>query len=277
MALHFELTLEDQDRMVNFLSSRYSDIEILSILRKLGLDKDNIYNKYVPKKVNCENLVDTVLQQELSEKLLLLLQSEKFFRSSFLEEFGHLKYLINEETFQNNTTKIYEKVVSSDSMPISEWIDSCKEKMVLILGKDSPNEYLRNLKKIADIVESIGYQPIIIKMEPEIDIKTNEEKMLTYAALARFVIIEKSEPAGQIDEAKICAFNRLPSIWIQKEGTGDTWMQGDYEVDFKNIKTFTYEESSLKQCLEKGIHWVEGFLKAKKAQLNRLYPWRSEN
>lgn len=51
LALHFELTLEDQDRMVNFLSSRYSDIEILSILRKLGLDKDNIYNKYVPKKV----------------------------------------------------------------------------------------------------------------------------------------------------------------------------------------------------------------------------------
>lgn len=276
LALLFKLSYEDQDKMVNFLTSKYSDTEILSILRQLGINKDSIYNKYTPKIINCENLVEAIMQQDLSEKLLLLLQSQKFYRSSFLEEFGHLEYLISEKTFQNNTKQIYKLIPSNNTMPINEWIDSCKTKLVLILGKDSPNEYLENLQKIADILENKGYQPILIKKQPEVETITNEEKMLAYASLARFVIIEKSEAAGQIDEAKICAFNRIPSIWIQKEGFGDTWMQGDYEVDFKNIKTFNYEDSSLEQCLDQGINWVEGYLKEKTVQLNALYPWRSE-
>ncbi len=276
LALLFNLSYEDQDKMVNFLTAKYSDTEILSILRNLGINKDSIYNKYTPKKINCENLVEAIMQQDLSEKLLLLLQSQKFYRPSFLEEFGHLEYLISENTFQNNTTQIYNLIPSNNTMPINEWIDSCKTKVVLILGKDSPTEYLEKLQEIANIVERKGYQPILIKKQPEVETITNEEKMLAYASLARFVLIEKSEAAGQIDEAKICAFNRLPSIWIQKEGVGDTWMQGDYEVDFKNVKTFKYEDISLEQCLDQGINWVEGYLKEKTAHLNALYPWRSE-
>lgn len=276
LALLFKLSYEDQDKMVNFLSSKYSDAEIISILRQLGINKDSIYNKYTPKITNCENLVEAIIQQDLSEKFLFLLQLPKFYRPSFLEEFGHLEYLISEKTFQKNIPKLYKLETNNTIIPINEWITACKTKMVLILGKDSPDEYLENLQVISSVVESKGYQPILIKMQPEVETITNEEKMLAYASLARFVIIEKSDAAGQIDEAKICAFNRLPSIWIQKEDLGDTWMQGDYEVDFKNIKTFKYEDSSLRQCLDEAISWVERFLEEKTYYLNALYPWRRE-
>lgn len=274
LALLFKLSYQDQDKAVNFLSSKYSEVEILSILRQLGINKESVYNKYAPKIMNCDNIVEAILQQDLSEKFLLLLQSKKFYRPSFIEEFGHLGFVIREETFKNSTQQIYNLLSNEEKMPIDDWVASCKSKVVLILGKDSPEEYLKYLEDVASKVESRGYQPLLIKKQPEVETITNEEKMLAYASLARFIIIEKSEAAGQIDEAKICAFNRLPSIWIQKEGTGDTWMQGDYEVDFKSIKTFKYDDSSLEKCLDQGIDWVEGYLKEKANQLNTLYPWR---
>ncbi|WP_143525664.1 hypothetical protein [Salimicrobium flavidum] len=63
--------------------------------------------------------------------------------------------------------------------------------------------------------------------------------------MERFVSIEKSEPAGQIDEAKICAINRFSAIWLQKEEEGGTWMHGDYEVDLRNIKVGNYKEENI--------------------------------
>lgn len=46
----FKLSYEDQDKTINFLNSKYSDTEILSIIRQLGIDKDTIYTPYLPKK-----------------------------------------------------------------------------------------------------------------------------------------------------------------------------------------------------------------------------------
>ncbi len=101
-----------------------------------------------------------------------------------------------------------------------------------------------------------------------------KKKMLAYASISRFVIIEKSYPAGQIDEAKICAINRFPTIWLQKEGMGDTWMQGDYHIDQRSIQLFKYKDKNVKGKLEEAVKWVEQFIKEKSESLNDLYPWR---
>lgn len=272
----FKLSFEDQDKIIDFLNEKYSDSEILSLIRHLGINKNNIYTQFVPRKMNCANLVDTILQQDLSEKLLILLQSEKFFRPSFIHYFSHLKPIITDDLIQNKTPQIQSVYNHNVSDNLEEWLQKCKNNTVLILGKDSPDEYMEKLKNIAGIIEKMGYQPILIKIQPEVESISNEEKMLAYAAISRFIIIEKSEAAGQIDEAKICVFNRLPSIWLQKEGYGDTWMQGDYEVDFKFIKTFKYNEDNIENCLTTGVNWIEDYIKDKSSKLNTLYPWRNK-
>jgi hypothetical protein len=229
-----------------------------------------------PRKSFVKKITETVIERDKSEELLLLLQSKDFYRPSLLIEFSHLGLMepISEKKISEYSNVIFSTDDESKITKVGDWIKDCKNRLVLILGKDSPYEYMDELENISKFVADMGYYPILIKKQPEVDSLTNEEKMLAYAALSRFVIIEKSEPAGQIDEAKICAINRSPAIWIQKENMGDTWMQGDYEVDLMNIKLFKYSEINLKKQLEEGVDWVESYLEDKTEKLNKLYPWR---
>lgn len=275
MASLFNLSFEDQDRMVKFLKSSYSDMELFSLLRQMNIEKNEVYSRYFTKEEFCEKIVETILERELSDKLLLLLQSKDFYRERLINDFKHLNLIepLTEEKFSQYSNRVYH-AKDTNTTSINDWVHECKNKLVLVLGKDSPEEYMEELENISRMVKSMGYQPILIKKQPEIETLTNEEKMLAYASLSRFIIIEKSVPAGQIDEAKICAVNRFPAIWIQKENMGDTWMQGDYEIDSKNIKVFKYTDSNLEECLSEAVQWVESYLEDKTMRLNNLYPWR---
>ncbi|PAD93586.1 hypothetical protein [Shouchella clausii] len=272
----FKLSFKEHDKMIKFLRSHYSDMELFSIIRQLNIEKEKVYSRYFTKEEFCEKITETVIERDLSEELLLLLQSKSFFRSSLLIDFSHLGLMepISEKKFNDFSSVIFSADNQSQISSVEDWVRECKNKLVLILGKDSPSQYMSKLEGISKIVKDMGYHPILIKKQPEVESLTNEEKMLAYAALSRFVLIEKSEPAGQIDEAKICAINRFPAIWIQKENMGDTWMQGDYEVDLKNINVFKYSETNLEKRLKEGIEWVESYLEDKTEKLNTLYPWR---
>ncbi|KZD51210.1 MULTISPECIES: hypothetical protein [Bacillus] len=278
MDSHFRLTSIKEDDLVDYLKQSYSDPELYSLCRQLEIDKNDIFSKYLPKKQNCENLVETIQQKDLMSELFQLLQSEKFYRKRLIETFPDLDLQspIEFEELRRLVEKVYtiNNETSDSSQNSMQWVKACKEKMVLVLGKDSPQEYMKELEDICECVEKMGYTPILIKKQDEIETITNEEKMLAYASISRFVIIEKSYPAGQIDEAKICAINRFPTIWLQKEGMGDTWMQGDYHIDQRSIQLFKYKDENVKGKLEEAVKWVEQFIKEKSETLNDLYPWR---
>ncbi|MEI5921774.1 hypothetical protein COL48_12295 [Bacillus toyonensis] len=278
MDSHFRLTSVKEDDLVDYLKQSYSDPELYSLCRQLEIDKNDIFSKYLPKKQNCENLVETIQQKDLMSELFQLLQSEKFYRKRLIETFPDLDLQspIEFEELRRLVEKVYtiNNETSDSSQNSMQWVKACKEKMVLVLGKDSPQEYMKELEDICECVEKMGYTPILIKKQDEIETITNEEKMLAYASISRFVIIEKSYPAGQIDEAKICAINRFPTIWLQKEGMGDTWMQGDYHIDQRSIQLFKYKDENVKGKLEEAVKWVEQFIKEKSESLNDLYPWR---
>ncbi|PFD66897.1 hypothetical protein COK34_06980 [Bacillus thuringiensis] len=272
----------NEDELINYLKISYSESDLYSLCRHLKLEKEDIFSQYLPFKKNCENFVDEIKRRGYFHRLFLLLQSLPFYRERLLLTFPELDLVAPEDYSRLDflTQKLYEgvEVKKSEEEEVENyhlWIKECKERMVLILGKDSPDDYMRELENIGEYVKRLGYNPIFIKKQKEVEILSNEEKMLSYAALARFIIIEKSYAAGQIDEAKICAINRLPAIWLQKEGMGDTWMQGDYEADFKFIKTIRYNESSLESAIKQGVSWVEGFIETKQQYLNETYFWRN--
>lgn len=272
---HFSLEFKDENRLIQYLHESYNLIELNSICRALNLDKDDVLNKNWLKRANCEALVDIVRQRELYDELFRLLQIPQLSRKRFGHVFPELKtHVVDAQEESNMVSKVYDAHNQLMGVTLSDWVAMSKEKTVLILGKDSPDVNFQRLKQIARFFKEAGYEPILIKEQPEIETLTNEEKMLAYAAISRFVVIEKSEAAGQIDEAKMCNFNRIPAIWLQRRGEGDTWMQGDYEVDFKFIKIFQYDEDRERDVFQAGVSWVEQFLRSKAQYLNQHYPWR---
>ncbi|REE84562.1 hypothetical protein A8990_11497 [Paenibacillus taihuensis] len=278
MDSHFSLDYSQQDKLIDFLNQYYSLEDLYSLCRLLELNKDDIMTQYVPKRINCERFVEVIKQREYYYRLFLLLQTEKFYRETLIVYFPNVNITKPKKTpeLEELGRKVYSSSSIGNEGQVTHeiWIEQCKKSTVLILGKDSPDEYMKELEEIGKVVQERGYNPIFIKKQAEVDISSNEEKMLTYASLSRFIIIEKSYAAGQIDEAKICAINRFPAIWLRREGHGDTWMQGDYEADFKFIKNFCYDENNKNDVIKSAIEWVEEFIDTKREYLNNIYPWR---
>ncbi|ARU62931.1 hypothetical protein CBW65_19555 [Tumebacillus avium] len=278
LASHFEANYGEQQKLIDFLKTSYSIDEILSIGRMLGFDKDDYYSRNMTKKQLAGEFIDVVAQRSCYDQLFFILNSREFFRERLLQTFielGPVKPLTSGDILDLTKKGYNEQKVNTD-LDYQGWIERCKQKMVLVLGKDNTIDAFERLEYISVKLEELGYEPIIIKKQAEIDALYNEEKMLMYASLSRFIIIEKSEAAGQIDEARICATNRFVCAWLQKENTGDTWMQGDYEHSFTNVKVFKYSEDELSTAVSHAAIWAEKYLVQKEDELNALYPWRNK-
>lgn len=279
MGLH-SIDFEVEEKLIEYMKLSFSDQEIFSIGRRLNLDKRDYYSRSMTPSELRERFIETVIQKDILIKLFTFLQSPEYFRErleQYYEIFG-IKPPVEIHELERVRERLIETTYKGSELLTQsneEWINHCLQNKVLILGKDNTDESFNRLLRIKDIVSQNGYTPVIIKEQPEIEILTNEEKMLAYATLSRFIIIEKSEPSGHIDEAHICAINKFPSIWIQRENTGDTWMQGeDYELTYKSIKFLKYNDDKIEKVIKEAIKWVESYLKEKTETLNKIYPWR---
>ena len=78
--------------------------------------------------------------------------------------------------------------------------------IVLLLGRDT-DEGLQLLRRIQTILDQLGYFGLLLKdmSEAEFVRQSVEEKLLTLASLSMFVLLEDSEPGGQITELSILA------------------------------------------------------------------------
>ncbi|MCH1642746.1 hypothetical protein MJ257_21850 [Paenibacillus timonensis] len=277
MNSHFENNLGNQQRLINFLKQSFSEEEIYALGRMLDLEKEDYVGRGMTKQQLCGAFVEMLAQRLLFDRLFVLLESPSFNRSRMYQEFIDLglKEPLSDNRLAQVVQRCYEKNESGhENTTFTDWLDSWKKSMVLVLGKDNTPECWNRLSAICDELRRLGYSPYLIKDQPDIGHLTNEEKMLAYAAVSRFVVIEKSEPSGHIDEAHICAINRFVGVWIKEEGKGDTWMQGDYEVSYLNIRSFTYKAEEINDAIRAGIDWAEQYLTEKEAQLNSLYPFR---
>jgi hypothetical protein len=96
----------------------------------------------------------------------------------------------------------------NDENTIMDVLKDSLEKNVLVLGKDSDDVGMGRIDRIAEILKEKEYNPIILKKSlPEIKYLSFEDKMLRVGALCRFIIVEDSRAAGQIDEIKIYVQN----------------------------------------------------------------------
>jgi hypothetical protein len=144
---------------------------------------------------------------------------------------------------------------------------------VLILGKDT-GEGLELLKRIQTHLDSLGFYTYIIKEQPDIIGESVMQKVLRFGLSSRFVIIENSEPAGQLYEfPHITKFAELTSIVLQRQGEGSTWMFEDLYHKLQNIKKFEYTNDNLEDQINVGIDWAKEYLKSFGNYQKLKLPW----
>jgi hypothetical protein len=146
-----------------------------------------------------------------------------------------------------------------------------KRTRVLVLGPDTKN--IRLLRTIQDCLLLEGYRGILVKEEMDIRQESNEEKVVRLAASCRFVVIELTTPAGQIDELSLLARLRHTISVLHRKGKQATWMQSDYSIDYP-VKYFPYERSTLSDCVRIACRWAEDRIAAKEIELSKMYPWQ---
>ncbi len=151
----------------------------------------------------------------------------------------------------------------------------CKKKYVLIVG--SYGDKRERLARIKGALEKTGLVGLILDEYPDIEEQTLTEKMVTYAAFCRFVIVDDVAPSGHIKELDICHDLKFISAVLRFQGRPATAMQADIGDEVSFIKEFSYEdEASLEQTIVEAVTWAGGAVIERAKSLNRKYSaWRS--
>ena len=152
-----------------------------------------------------------------------------------------------------------------------EVINTLKSNTVVILGADSKDDSLSLLEKIGKKARSFGFTPIIVKNLREIDGESFTKKAIMYSLIAKFVIIENSNPSGHILE-----FNKVLDLGcivgvLHKENTGSTWLLEENFLKYPyHLNKFTYSED-LDNQIDNTYKWCISQYEAIKNKLNELY------
>lgn len=151
----------------------------------------------------------------------------------------------------------------------------CKKQFVLITGKYG--EHRGRLERIKNVLKRLGFIGLILDEYPDIEEQSLAEKMVTFASIARFVIVDDVAPSGHIDELGICHERKFITAVLRLAGRGATVMQADLmtEVDF--MKTIAYDSNTeIEDAVEKATAWANAAVEERSRTLNRLYSsWRS--
>lgn len=159
-------------------------------------------------------------------------------------------------------------------------------KTVLVLGKYS-GEGMQRLRETADIVKSLGYQPIISKDVPDKAYHSIERKIINLGSAAHIIVCENTFASGHIDELRLCVENEFITGIVKETGKGATWMQAHYPFYHNYIKVFCYNgdakandivcskiHPTLKDAVKDAVEWAEKKNKEFEKILTQLYPWR---
>jgi hypothetical protein len=134
------------------------------------------------------------------------------------------------------------KYSESKNISVSQFIADHKSKTVLLLGAYD-NEGLERLRRISSSLGELGYEPLLIKDVPDFPTYNLSQKVETIGAIARFVVIDDTEPSGHIAEVEICKRHDWVTILLRAEGRGASWMTAAGPVTSRVIFEKTYTPS----------------------------------
>lgn len=160
------------------------------------------------------------------------------------------------------------------STTIEEFVAVHKEHSVLVLGSyDEPGR--ERLAKLSEAMRREGYEPFLasdVVDEPSLSL---QQKVTLLAHLARFVVIDDTDPSGHVVEMKIAFDNNLHTIVLQGTGHPSSSMLAEMPILKSNFKAFPYDPYDPGDVVVAAVRWVESTMTDVTGAYNSLYPWRS--
>ena len=149
-----------------------------------------------------------------------------------------------------------------------------REKNILLLGKDSSEKGIELLHQLSKFALELGYNPIILRKQPEIRNASLHDKLIMYAIQSRFAVVLDHEISGHVYELAVLNNLRTPTVILRQPKKGSTYMVADIAFERDSATIIKYDPTHLKAALKESIKWADGYIQRKINYLNRIYPWR---
>lgn len=170
--------------------------------------------------------------------------------------FGYLLFESVSDKYQELMHEAFPNL-RGDPENVAKLLDDTKSGMVLLLGKDT-GQSLRLLNRVKRVLESQGLSCILIRDIPENPTQGLISKVLLYAMLARYVIIENTYPSGHLYELPFVRNAESVIAIIQQEGRGASRMPDDMIPKHPLINRFWYQTDMLEDTVKNAMNWAEG-------------------
>jgi hypothetical protein len=146
-----------------------------------------------------------------------------------------------------------------------------KERSVIVFGKDSDPEMLRELLRVRDYLVSKNYDAYLLRDLPEHPSMSLEEKVKLWSLASRFCVMIDREPSGHLVEYPYLKSVGAVLAVLRPKGTGSSYMIGAERSP--DIKFFEFINSPL-ETLDTAITWAEKMIREKIKLYGKAYPWR---
>jgi hypothetical protein len=194
----------------------------------------------------------------------------------------HDKDLVNFENFWNKCTPHIQDVLraihhseTGDYYQLTKerktGILVGKERSVIVFGKDSDPEMLRELLRARDYLIAKDYDAYLLRDLPEHPSMSLEEKVKLWSLASRFCVMVDREPSGHLVEYPYLKSVGVVLAVLRPKGTGSTYMIGAERSP--DIKLFEFINSPL-ETLDTVITWAEEIIREKIVLYGKAYPWR---
>jgi hypothetical protein len=159
---------------------------------------------------------------------------------------------------------------------MAEAISTAKRGSVVVLGKDS-GPSLDRLEQIGTILEEeYGLSPILIREQPVLEEHGLVGKLLAYTTMARYVIVENSEPSGHLYELPYLHTAEVLLAVLQEHGKGASRMPDDSLAKNPLARVFRYDVTSLADAVGEAVAWAEQRLHENAKANREVWPWLDE-
>lgn len=156
---------------------------------------------------------------------------------------------------------------------VANYIEQFKGKTVLVLG-DYDSYGIARLHGISAALESLGYEPILVKDIPDHPHHDLPQKVVAIGAISRFVVVDDSSKSGHLLEVQLCKQNSWVTALLRADGKGGSWMTAGAAHTSNVIYELAYEPSSPEKAVREAAAWAEVKLRELERKYESTYPWR---
>jgi hypothetical protein len=156
---------------------------------------------------------------------------------------------------------------------LDEYAKTWKERIVLVLGAYD-DEGRKRLAPIQQKLTALGWDPVLVEDVRDIPQLDLQQKVELMAHLARFVVVEDTEPAGQQAEMVALKSTGCVMVVLRRAGSSPGFMTRGVSIKSKVIKELEYTAGALEGLVEEGAAWADAKVEALADAHGGVYPWR---